>query len=138
MNLSHYCDDRVIYPYDVRQSSSQSRLLLLRTGAVSMSNDIKVGDVCEFVAPGFTPVIARYSGMQCTVLRLAVGAGLFGVKHECEMIDGARAEIAARFLRKLPPQSDSQIDDAMTPVPLVRFNEWLDRVREQGEIEETA
>lgn len=84
-----------------------------------MSNDIKVGDVCEFILPRLPvgEITRRYNGTQCTVLRLAIATGLFGVMHECEMFDGVQAKVAALFLRKNPPKQTDDVEPRVEHVP---------------------
>lgn len=102
-----------------------------------MSDEIRVGDVCVIVVKPIGEVSKRYNGAQCTVLRLAVATGIFGVMHQCELFDGIQANIAAMFLRKVPPkqQDDSEPRTQFTPADPEGWDitHWNpDKVREEA------
>lgn len=105
-----------------------------------MSNDIKVGDVCEITFP--RPLgqwTSTYNNTECTVRYLEVKQSIFGVMHQCELCDGNIANVAAMFLRKKPPKADDSQWIRQETVPREAFDRWLERARQiKPRIEEPA
>jgi hypothetical protein len=80
-----------------------------------MSEPLKIGDVCEFIARPVGEFTTRYSGTLCTVFELDVATGIFGSMHACEMFDGVHCQVASMFLRKVPPKPDGKPRTDFTP-----------------------
>lgn len=116
-----------------------------------MSDEIKVGDVCEIVALCCgSDARSRFIGMECAVVKEYDGPVVCGIcrapQPDCVVIAIPALELPPRigriarraFLRKKRPPADDAHWIRQETVPLERFNEWREKVREAGRVEEPA
>lgn len=116
-----------------------------------MSNDIKVGDVCEVVRYCCETSRKLFFGTECTVIPATCCQGVAVQCYACGAVFHDHVTIAhpafsgvtnlhipRHFLRKKPPKADDAEWIRQETVPRERFDQWLDAVRKGARIEETA
>jgi hypothetical protein len=118
-----------------------------------MSDEIKVGDVCEMVDACCPTARSKLVGAECSVVAFVTGFPPFRCQW-CNEVSTAFARVESshhftdkaalirmryaptKYLRKKPPKADETI--RQETVPLERYNEWLETTRRRGKVEEPA